>query len=85
MYDEAMGGIKKHLIGQTKKSGLIFTQELIPAKHPRSGEQSAQSLHSMIQADDCLVQDLAGRPEARSSRLFPWRVIHCRRHRRRAP
>jgi hypothetical protein len=39
MYDEAMGGIKKHLIDQTKKSGLIFTQELHPTKHPRDNTQ----------------------------------------------
>lgn len=39
MYDEAMGGIKKHLIGQTKRSGLIFTQELHPGVHPRDKTQ----------------------------------------------
>lgn len=39
MYDEAMDGIKKHLIGRTRKSNLMFTQELHPAKHPESGEQ----------------------------------------------
>jgi mannosyl-oligosaccharide alpha-1,2-mannosidase len=39
MYDEAMGGIKKHLIDKTRKSGLIFTQELHPAQHPQTGQQ----------------------------------------------
>jgi len=39
MYDEAMDGIKKHLVGRTKKSNLMFTQELHPAKHPETGEQ----------------------------------------------
>lgn len=43
MYDEAMGGIKKHMIGQTKKSGLIFTQELHPKRHPSTGDQSVTS------------------------------------------
>jgi hypothetical protein len=39
MYDEAMDGIKKHLVGRTRKSNLMFTQELHPAKHPQTGEQ----------------------------------------------
>ena len=43
MYDEAMGGIKKHLIDKTRKSGLIFTQELHPAQHPQTGEQYANA------------------------------------------
>ena len=42
MYDEAMDGIKKHLVGRTKKSNLMFTQELHPAKHPETGEQYVQ-------------------------------------------
>ncbi|BEJ12701.1 hypothetical protein CspHIS471_0211610 [Cutaneotrichosporon sp. HIS471] len=40
MYDEAMAGIKKHLVGRTKKSGLIFTQELHPARHPQTNQQT---------------------------------------------
>ena len=32
MYDEAMGGIKKHLVSQTKKSRLIYTHELVPVQ-----------------------------------------------------
>jgi hypothetical protein len=43
MYDEAMDGIKKHLVGRTKKSNLMFTQELHPAKHPETGEQCVQN------------------------------------------
>jgi mannosyl-oligosaccharide alpha-1,2-mannosidase len=43
MYDEAMDGIKKHLVGRTKKSNLMFTQELHPAKHPETGEQYVAS------------------------------------------
>lgn len=39
MYDEAMAGIKKHLVARTKKSGLIFTQELSPARHPQTNQQ----------------------------------------------
>ena len=39
MYDEAMDGIKKHLVGRTKKSNLMFTQELHPTRHPETGEQ----------------------------------------------
>jgi mannosyl-oligosaccharide alpha-1,2-mannosidase len=39
MYDEAMAGIKKHLVGRTKKSGLVFTQELHPARHPQTQQQ----------------------------------------------
>lgn len=39
MYDEAMSGIKRHLVSKTKKSGLIFTQELAPARHPETGGQ----------------------------------------------
>ncbi|ORX38652.1 putative endoplasmic reticulum mannosyl-oligosaccharide 1,2-alpha-mannosidase [Kockovaella imperatae] len=42
MYDEAMGGIKAHMIGQTVKSGIIFTQELHPARHPQSKEPTMQ-------------------------------------------
>jgi hypothetical protein len=53
MYDEAMGGIKKHLISQTKKSGLIFTQELHPAKHPRDNTQSVLVAFVMV---DELIQ-----------------------------
>ena len=37
MYDEAMSGIKKHLIGRTK-SGLMYTHEL----HPRQDAESKQ-------------------------------------------
>lgn len=39
MYDDAMSGIKKHLIARTKRKGLIFTKELAPARHPESGGQ----------------------------------------------
>lgn len=46
MYDEAMDGIKKHLIGRTRKSNLMFTQELHPAKHPETGEQCVRSSQS---------------------------------------
>ncbi|WWC93648.1 hypothetical protein V866_000483 [Kwoniella sp. B9012] len=56
MYDEAMGGIKKHLIGQTKKSGLIFTQELHPARHPRDQTQTWQ----VVPKQDHLVCFLGG-------------------------
>nr|XP_019044540.1 mannosyl-oligosaccharide alpha-1,2-mannosidase [Kwoniella bestiolae CBS 10118]OCF23470.1 mannosyl-oligosaccharide alpha-1,2-mannosidase [Kwoniella bestiolae CBS 10118] len=56
MYDEAMGGIKKHLIGQTKKSGLIFTQELHPARHPRDQSQTWQ----VVPKQDHLVCFLGG-------------------------
>ncbi|WVQ99884.1 hypothetical protein IAU59_007027 [Kwoniella sp. CBS 9459] len=56
MYDEAMGGIKKHLIGQTKLSGLIFTQELHPARHPRDQQQTWQ----IVPKQDHLVCFLGG-------------------------
>ncbi|ORY35384.1 glycoside hydrolase [Naematelia encephala] len=56
MYDEAMGGIKKHLLGKTKKSGLIYTQELHPEKHPRTGVQTWQ----IIPKQDHLVCFLGG-------------------------
>ncbi|WWC63138.1 uncharacterized protein I303_105738 [Kwoniella dejecticola CBS 10117] len=56
MYDEAMGGIKKHLIGQTQKSGLIFTQELHPARHPRDQSQTWQ----VVPKQDHLVCFLGG-------------------------
>ncbi|WWC71716.1 uncharacterized protein I206_105674 [Kwoniella pini CBS 10737] len=56
MYDEAMGGIKKHLIGQTHKSGLIFTQELHPARHPRDQTQTWQ----VVPKQDHLVCFLGG-------------------------
>ncbi|GFZ49357.1 Mannosyl-oligosaccharide 1,2-alpha-mannosidase [Saitozyma sp. JCM 24511] len=56
MYDEAMGGIKKHLIGKTSKSKLIFTQELQPARHPQSGQQTWQ----VIPKQDHLVCFLGG-------------------------
>jgi hypothetical protein len=46
MYDEAMDGIKKHLVGRTKKSNLMFTQELHPAKHPETGEQYVLNIFS---------------------------------------
>lgn len=39
MYDEAMGGIKKHMLDRTSKSGLIFTQELHPVQHPQTGQR----------------------------------------------
>jgi len=50
MYDEAMDGIKKHLVGRTKKSNLMFTQELHPAKHPETGEQYVPSSNQRWQA-----------------------------------
>lgn len=56
MYDEAMVGIKKHLIGQTRKSNLIFTQELHPARHPR--DQSAT--WQIVPKQDHLVCFLGG-------------------------
>ncbi|ODN95851.1 mannosyl-oligosaccharide alpha-1,2-mannosidase [Cryptococcus wingfieldii CBS 7118] len=56
MYDEAMGGIRKHLIGKTKKSNLIFTQELHPARHPRDQTQSWQ----VVPKQDHLVCFLGG-------------------------
>ncbi|RSH81406.1 mannosyl-oligosaccharide alpha-1,2-mannosidase [Saitozyma podzolica] len=56
MYDEAMGGIKKHLIGKTSKSNLIFTQELQPARHPQSGQQTWQ----VVPKQDHLVCFLGG-------------------------
>ncbi|KIR99692.1 mannosyl-oligosaccharide alpha-1,2-mannosidase [Cryptococcus deuterogattii 2001/935-1] len=56
MYDEAMVGIKKHLIGQTHKSNLIFTQELHPARHPR--DQSAT--WQVVPKQDHLVCFLGG-------------------------
>lgn len=39
MYDEAMAGIKQHLVSRTKRKGLLFTQELTPARHPETGTQ----------------------------------------------
>lgn len=39
MYDGAMRGIKTHLVGKTSRSGLVFTQELIPARHPETNQQ----------------------------------------------
>ncbi|KAK4687507.1 hypothetical protein P7C73_g2619, partial [Tremellales sp. Uapishka_1] len=56
IYDEAMTGIKKHLIGQTTKSGLIYTQELQPARHPKTGEQTWQ----IVPKQDHLVCFLGG-------------------------
>ncbi|WWD18947.1 hypothetical protein CI109_103403 [Kwoniella shandongensis] len=56
MYDEAMGGIKKHLIGQSKTSGLIFTQELHPARHPKDQSQTWQ----VVPKQDHLVCFLGG-------------------------
>ncbi|WVQ81946.1 hypothetical protein IAT38_004073 [Cryptococcus sp. DSM 104549] len=56
MYDEAMVGIKKHLVGKTKKSGLIFTQELHPARHPRDQSQTWQ----VVPKQDHLVCFLGG-------------------------
>lgn len=58
MYDEAMGGIKKHLIGKTSKSKLIFTQELQPARHPQSGQQwvlvrSRHTLETLAEWTSC--------------------------------
>lgn len=50
MYDEAMDGIKKHLVGRTKKSNLMFTQELHPAKHPETGEQYVVPLTYVLSA-----------------------------------
>ena len=66
MYDEAMGGIKKHLLGQTSKSGIIFTQELHPARHPKS-------------QDPCVVFPLlSGFVDAKSTRT--WQVVPKQDH-----
>ena len=35
MYDEAMSGIKKHLIARTK-SGIMYTHELLPQQDQQS-------------------------------------------------
>nr|ACZ80670.1 putative mannosyl-oligosaccharide 1,2-alpha-mannosidase protein [Cryptococcus depauperatus] len=56
MYDEAMSGIKKHLIGQTRKSDLIYTQELHPAIHPRDKTRTWQ----IVPKQDHLVCFLGG-------------------------
>lgn len=56
MYDEAMSGIKKLLVAKTKKSGLLFTQELKPARHPQSGENTWQ----IVPKQDHLVCFLGG-------------------------
>ncbi|TXT10818.1 hypothetical protein VHUM_02323 [Vanrija humicola] len=56
MYDEAMGGIKKHLIGRTKKSGLIFTKELTPVRNQETGQQSWR----VVPKQDHLVCFLGG-------------------------
>jgi hypothetical protein len=77
MYDEAMDGIKKHLVGRTKKSNLMFTQELHPAKHPETGEQYVLNIFSENGTND---QDMEGSPQARSPSLFPRRIIPPRRH-----
>jgi hypothetical protein len=78
MYDEAMDGIKKHLVGRTKKSNLMFTQELHPAKHPETGEQYVQVVSSETHETD--KQDMEGSPQARPLGLFPRRIIPPRRH-----
>ncbi|KAL7423492.1 mannosyl-oligosaccharide alpha-1,2-mannosidase [Cryptotrichosporon argae] len=56
MYDEAMGGIKKHLVAQTKRSGLIHTHELHPMRHPQTGAQTWQ----VVPKQDHLVCFLGG-------------------------
>ena len=77
MYDEAMDGIKKHLVGRTKKSNLMFTQELHPAKHPETGEQYVLNIFSENGTND---QDMEGSPQARPLGLFPRRIIPPRGH-----
>jgi mannosyl-oligosaccharide alpha-1,2-mannosidase len=56
MYDEAMTGIKKMLVSRTKKSGLIFTQELHPQRHPETG----QNTWRIVPKQDHLVCFLGG-------------------------
>jgi len=56
MYDEAMTGIKKLLVDRTKRSRLIFTQELHPARDPNTGAQSWR----IVPKQDHLVCFLGG-------------------------
>lgn len=38
MYDEAMHGVRKHLIRQGVKQGLIYTSELLPRRQAATGQ-----------------------------------------------
>lgn len=56
MYDDAMTGIKDRLVERSGKSGLIYTQELHPARHPETGQNTWQ----IVPKQDHLVCFLGG-------------------------
>ena len=80
MYDEAMDGNKKHLIGRTRKSNLMFTQELHPAKHPETGEQCVFSLYRFPHSSTALKGQCHEEAYDTMLTLRSWKVVPKQDH-----
>lgn len=44
MHDEAMGGIKKHLLKKSAAKNFVYTSELLPSRNPMTGALCVPSL-----------------------------------------